>query len=122
MQLQKEVHSMDIFTIQMVRQDLNRANAEMYNAKENILGFLIMTFLGGALVAITSYLYFGLGASSTDTLVFLLTCAVVGIGSLVCATIMVVNAVKDFRRASRRMRDAASMMYHFEQSIYRKAA
>lgn len=125
MQLQKEVHSMDIFTIQMVRQDLNRANAEMYNAKENILGFLIMTFLGGALVAITTYLYFGYAAldtSSTDTLVFLLTCAVVGIGSLVCATIMVVNAVKDFRRASRRMRDAASMMYHFEQSIYRKAA
>jgi hypothetical protein len=35
---------------------------------------------------------------------------------------MIVNAVKDFRRASRRMRDASSMMYHFEQSIYRKAA
>jgi len=122
MQLQKEVHSMDIFTIQMVRQDLNRANAEMYNAKENILGFLIMTFLGGALVAITSYLYFGLDASSTDTLVFLLTCAVVGIGSLVCATIMVVNAIKDFRRASRRMRVAASNMYQMEERLLRKTA
>lgn len=116
---------MDIFTVQMTRQDLNRANAEMYNAKENILGFLVMTFLGGALVAITSYLYFGyeaLDASSTDTLVFLLTCAVVGIGSLVCATIMVVNAVKDFRRASRRMRVAASNMYQMEERLLRKTA
>ena len=108
---------MDIFTVQMTRQDLNRANAEMYNAKENILGFLVMTFLGAGLVAITSYLYFGYTAmytSSTDTVVFLATCGVVGIGALVCATIMIVNAVKDFRLASRRMRVAASNMYQME--------
>lgn len=116
---------MDIFTIQMVRQDLNRANAEMYNAKENIIGFLVMSFLGAALVAITSYLYFGYTAMYTlsiDTMVFLLTGAVVGIGALVCATIMIVNAVKDFRRASRRMRVASSNMYQLEERLLRKAA
>jgi len=125
MRKNRKVHLMDIFTIQMVRQDLNRANAEMYNAKENILGFLVMTFLGAALVAITSYLYFGYAAmytSSTDTMVFLLTGAVVGIGALVCATIMIVNAVKDFRRASRRMRVASSNMYQLEERLLRKAA
>ena len=125
MRKNRKVHLMDIFTIQMVRQDLNRANAEMYNAKENILGFLVMTFLGAALVAITSYLYFGYTAMytlSTDTMVFLLTGAVVGIGALVCATIMIVNAVKDFRRASRRMRVASSNMYQLEERLLRKAA
>jgi hypothetical protein len=116
---------MDIFTVQMTRQDLNRANAEMYNAKENILGFLVMTFLGTALVAITSYLYFGYTAlytSSTDTVVFLATCGVVGIGAITCAVIMIVNAVKDFRRASRRMRVASSNMYKLEERLLRKAA
>jgi hypothetical protein len=121
MRKNRKVHLMDIFTIQMVRQDLNRANAEMYNAKENILGFLVMTFLGAALVAITSYLHFGYTAS-TDTMVFLLTGAVVGIGALVCATIMIVNAVKDFRRASRRMRVASSNMYQMEERLLRKTA
>ena len=121
----RKVHTMDIFTVQMTREDLNRANAEMYNAKENILGFLVMTFLGAGLVAITSYLYFGYAAlytSSTDTVVFLATGGVVGIGALVCATIMIVNAVKDFRRASRRMRVAASNMYQMEERLLRKTA
>ena len=113
---------MDIFTIQMVRQDLNRANAEMYNAKENILGFLVMSFLGAALVALTSYVYFGYEAVSTEGKFFLGFHFVAGIGSLVCATIMIVNAVKDFRRASRRMRVASSNMYQLEERLLRKTA
>lgn len=116
---------MDIFTIQMTRQDLNRANAEMHSVKESTIAAIVMMFLGTALVAITSYLYFGYTAlytSSTDTVVFLATCGVVGIGAITCAVIMIVNAVKDFRRASRRMRVASSNMYKLEERLLRKAA
>ncbi len=112
---------MDIFTIQMVRQDLNRANAEMHSVKENSLMAIVMMFLGAGLVAISSSLYFGYTVS-TEGMIFLLIHGVAGIATIIFAIVMIVNAVKDFRRASRRMRDASSMMYHFEQSIYRKAA
>jgi hypothetical protein len=113
--------TMDIFTIQMVRQDLNRANAEIHSVKENTLMAIVMMFLGAGLVAISSSLYLGYTVS-TEGMFFLLFHGVAGIATIICAIVMIVNAVKDFRRASRRMRDASSMMYHFEQSIYRKAA
>ena len=110
---------MDIFTIEAIRHNINCANAQMYSVKENIKAAIVMGILGAGLVAITSYLYFGYTAS-TD--VFLLTGAVVGIGALVCATIMIVNAVKDFRRASRLMRVAASDIYQMEERLLRKTA
>jgi hypothetical protein len=113
--------TMDIFTIQMVRADINRANAEMHSVKENTLMAIVMMFLGAGLVAISSSLYFAYTVS-TEGMIFLLIHGVAGIATIICAIVMIVNAVKDFRRASRRMRDASSMMYHFEQSIYRKAA
>ena len=112
---------MDIFTIEAIRHNINCATAQMYSVKENIKAAIVMGILGAGLVAITSYLYFGYTAS-TDTMVFLLTGAVVGIGALVCATIMIVNAVKDFRRASRRMRVASSNMYQLEERLLRKTA
>lgn len=111
---------MDIFTIQTVRQDLNRANAEMHSVKENIIAAIVMMFLGAGLVAISSSLYFGYTVS-TEGMFFLLFHGVAGVAAIVFAVIMIVNAIKDFRRASRRMRVAASNMYRFEQSIRKTA-
>ena len=104
----------------MVRQDLNRANAEMHSVKENVKAAIVMSILGGLLIAITSYVYFGYEAVSTEGKVFLGFHFVAGIGSLVCATIMIVNAVKDLRRASRRMRVASSNMYQMEERLTKK--
>lgn len=112
---------MDIFTIQMVREDLNRANAEMHSVKENTLMAILMMFLGASLVAISSSLYFGYTVS-TEGMFFLLFHGVAGIATVICAIIMIVNAVKDFRRASRRMRVAASNMYQMEERLLRKTA
>lgn len=113
---------MDILTIQTIRQNINRANSEMYSVKENVKAAIVMSILGGLLIAITSHIYFGYEAVSTEEKIFLGFHFVAGIGALVFAIVMIINCVIDFRRASRRMRDASSMMYHFEQSIYRKAA
>lgn len=112
---------MDIFTIQMVRQDLNRANAEMHSVKENSLMAIVMMFLGAGLVAISSSLYFGYTVS-TEGMIFLLIHGVAGIAAIICAIVMIVNAVKDFRRASRRMRVASSNMYQMEERLLRKTA
>ena len=110
---------MDIFTVQMTREDLNRANAEMYSVKENALMSIVMMFLGACLVAISSSLYFGYTVS-TEGMFFLLFHGVAGIVAIICATVMIVNAVKDFRRATRRMRVAASNMYQMEERLLRK--
>ena len=112
---------MDIFTIQMVRADINRANAEMHSVKENTLMAIVMMFLGAALVAISSSLYFGYTVS-TEGMFFLLFHGVAGIATIICAIVMIVNAVKDFRRASRRMRVASSNMYQMEERLLRKTA
>lgn len=105
----------------MVREDLNRANAEMHSVKENTLMAILMMFLGASLVAISSSLYFGYTVS-TEGMFFLLFHGVAGIATVICAIIMIVNAVKDFRRASRRMRVAASNMYQMEERLLRKTA
>ncbi len=112
---------MDIFTIQTVRQDINRANAEMYSVKENTIAAIVMMFLGTALVAITSYLYFGYTVS-TEGMFFLLFHGVAGVAAIVFAVIMIINCVIDFRRASRRMRVVSSSMYKMEESLLRKTA
>jgi hypothetical protein len=121
MRKNRKVHLMDIFTIQMVRQDLNRANAEMHSVKENSLMAIVMMFLGAGLVAISSSLYFGYTVS-TEGMIFLLIHGVAGIAAIICAIVMIVNAVKDFRRASRRMRVASSNMYQMEERLLRKTA
>lgn len=111
---------MDIFTIQSIRQDINRANAEMHSVKENTIAAIVMMFLGACLVAISSSLYFGYTVS-TESMIFLLIHGVAGVAALVFGIVMIVNCIVDFRSASRRMRIVSSDMYDFEQSIRKTA-
>jgi hypothetical protein len=110
----------DIFTIQSIRQDINRANAEMHSVKENTIAAIVMMFLGACLVAISSSLYFGYTVS-TESMIFLLIHGVAGVAALVFGIVMIVNCIVDFRSASRRMRIVSSDMYDFEQSIRKTA-
>jgi hypothetical protein len=92
----------------------------MHSVKENTIAAIVMMFLGANLVAIVSHLYLGYTVS-TESMIFLLIHGVAGVAAIVFAVIMIVNAIKDFRCASRRMRVAASNMYNFEQSIRKTA-
>lgn len=113
---------MDIFTLQMTKEDMNRANAEMHNVRESSLMAIVMTILGAGLVAIVCALSFTEETISTEGMVFLATSLAVGIGALVCAVIMVVNAIKDFRRATRRMDTVSLNLYRAEQRLLNKKA
>jgi len=93
----------------------------MYSIKENVKAAIMMSILGTALVAITSYLYFGYTVS-TEGMFFLLFHGVAGVAAIVFAVIMIINCVIDFRRASRRMRVVSSSMYKMEESLLRKTA
>lgn len=113
---------MDIFTIQSLRQNINRANAQMHSVKENIKAGIVMSILGGLLVAICGYLYIGTPNMSTEGFIFILIHFIGGIGALVFAIVMIVNSVIDFRRAESRMRDLSSDMWKLEERLLRKTA
>lgn len=113
---------MDIFTIQSLRQNINRANAQMHSVKENIKAAIVMSILGGLLVAICGYLYIGTPNMSTEGFIFILIHFIGGIGALVFAIVMIVNSVIDFRRAEQKINSAYSEMWRMEERLSRKTA
>ena len=94
----------------------------MHSVKENIKAGIVMSILGGLLVAICGYLYIGTPNMAVDSFIFILIHFIGGIGALVFAIVMIVNSVIDFRRAERRMRDLSSDMWKLEERLLRKTA
>ena len=122
MRKNRKVHSMDIFTIEAIRQNINRANAQMYSVKENTKAAVVMATLGIMLCILSSYVWVGSQGIFTETNMFIMFHLICGIAALVFATMMIINAVIDFRSACRKMRIVSSDMYKFEQSTYKKTA
>ena len=118
----KRSPQMDIFTIEAIRQNINRANAQMYSVKENIKAAVVMAILGTMLCTICSYVWVGSQGIFTETNMFIMFHLICGIAALVFATMMIINAVIDFRSACRKMRIVSSDMYKLEQSTYKKTA
>ena len=122
MRKNRKVHSMDIFTIEAIRQNINRANAQMYSVKENTKAAVVMAILGTMLCTICSYVWVGSQGILTQTNMFIMFHLICGIAALVFATMMIINAIIDFRSACRKLRIVSSDMYKFEQSTYKKTA
>lgn len=118
----KKFISMDIFTIQTIRQNIQRSSALMHSVKENIKAAIVMSILGGLLVAICGYLYIETPNMSTESFIFILIHFIGGIGALVFAIVMIVNSVIDFRRAEQRINSAYSEMWRMEERLSRKTA
>jgi len=118
----KRSPQMDIFTPEAIRQNINRANAQMYSVKENTKAAVVMAILGTMLCTICSYVWVGSQGIFTETNMFIMFHLICGIAALVFATMMIINAVIDFRSACRKMRIVSSDMYKLEQSTYKKTA
>jgi hypothetical protein len=113
---------MDIFTIEAIRQNINRANAQMYSVKENTKAAVVMAILGTMLCTICSYVWVGSQGIFTQTNMFIMFHLICGIAAIVFAVMMIINAVIDFRSACRKLRIVSSDMYKLEQSQYKKTA
>lgn len=118
----KRSPQMDILTIEAIRQNINRANAQMYSVKENTKAAVLMGTLGIMLCILSSYVWVGSQGIFTETNMFIMFHLICGIAAVVFAVMMIINAVIDFRSACRKMRIVSSDMYKLEQSQYKKTA